>query len=122
MPISPKRRGLSELMMQYTYLPRLGTAAVPPAAAARGAVAGRPVATRAGLARAARRGLLAGAFPRALGFGFGMMCYAPHPQRFSNLHDEIFRQTRLRDEAVAAGLLRVERHARERVPGHGEYG
>src|SRR5882672_6035741 len=110
MPISPKRRGLSEVMMQYTYLPRLGTVAVAaPDGADRDAVAGRPVATRAGLARAAaaRRGLLAGAFGRALGFGFGMMRYAPHPQHFPDLRDEIFRQTRLRDEAVAAGLLRV---------------
>src|SRR5947207_13822880 len=57
MPMSPKRRGFSELMMQYTYLPRLpadeadGADDEAAAAGGRGAVAGRPVATSAGFAR-----------------------------------------------------------------------
>src|SRR5438105_7677054 len=127
MPMSPKRSGFSELMMQYTYLPRLGPeeGAAGDEAEARDAVAGRPVATREGLTRAGARRVLGvgAALARALGFGFGMMLSAPRvPEHLANLPHQIFRQARLRDEAVAAGFFRVIGYARQRVAGHGQNG
>src|SRR5262245_33601022 len=146
MPIGPNRSGFSELMMQYTYLPRLcgwpGRSAGTRSMSARleRPLIGFPAAAET-LARRAwlplARDRLAFFRPAAatgravLDFGFGMFPSARAArgrvdgraviQHFSNLHRQIFRQTGLGDEPVASSSFRVLRDTGECVAGHGEH-
>src|SRR5262245_44917391 len=130
MPIWPNRSGFSELMMQYTYLPRLCSGPLR-SACTRSIEVRSALPSPRGTPAFRRRATPTGpAAPARLDFGFGMFSPArsvrPVARRavvedLADLHREIFRQAGLCDEPVAARFPGIFGDARQRVAGYGEH-
>src|SRR5580765_903517 len=148
MPIWPNRSGFSELMMQYTYLPRLsgcpGRSTGPRSTKLRsmrlfagflGAIARfvRLVLlpfVRGWVAFRRRTGATGPAPRRRLGFGFGMFPSAGAArsrvarravvEHLTDFHGQIFGQAWFSNEPVASSFSGVFRYSRERVASDGE--